>query len=133
MKAARILHVWEALEMKEALHGTSVRITATVKKVSSDRSSVMVEQREQSGGGAMLVNIEHVSVSSLREGELFQFIGDVQWDMIESKPILHARVARNVAGLDEGLYKKALALRRQFEKSGFSFEKMKKMKAGEQV
>ncbi|GAQ87363.1 hypothetical protein KFL_003480070 [Klebsormidium nitens] len=74
------------------------------------------------GGQQLLLDLSTISHEVLKEGSLYQVIGELhradhRTESNAQAVFLAARVVRNVDGLDQALYDQALKLRRTFMES----------------
>jgi hypothetical protein len=100
-----------------AMHGTSVRVMGVLRSFDPDTSTAVVE----ADGLRLVVDLSLVPGGDPhRVGSSYQYIGELEvGTQSESKsksapPTLRARVARNVDGLDQEVYRRALQVRRKF-------------------
>eukprot|EP00850_Spirogloea_muscicola_P018299 SM000166S02480 [mRNA] locus=s166:64511:65627:- [translate_table: standard] len=109
----RIMYLGEVLAAAAALDGCSLRVMGRVESVDVVAGDVVIRQR----GAALCVHVALLGSLALPAGALFQFIGELECrpGAHNGQPVLQARVARDVSGLDERLWDEALALRRKFE------------------
>eukprot|EP00270_Netrium_digitus_P020243 TRINITY_DN8271_c0_g1_i1.p3 TRINITY_DN8271_c0_g1~~TRINITY_DN8271_c0_g1_i1.p3 ORF type:complete len:128 (-),score=34.07 TRINITY_DN8271_c0_g1_i1:353-736(-) len=122
IKPGRIVFLDELEELGAEALGGSFRVMGRIVKVdNSEGARVEIVH----GGASLVVGMQHVGGGGVplvfKEGSLFQFIGEIDPDPFDGmKFILQARVARNVDGLDENLFRKAIELRRKFEADSLS-------------
>ncbi|XP_057962757.1 CST complex subunit TEN1 [Malania oleifera] len=90
--------------------GASLRITGKLQEYSVETAIARVVY----GGGILKINTEHLRDLHIRVGSIYQFIGELVV-LSDNEAILHARVGRNVDGIDLNLYHQSLQLVRQFQ------------------
>ena len=100
-----------------SLHDHSVRVTGSLESY----DPVAARARVGADGESLWVDVSKVSgADPHRVGSLYQYIGELDAavgggpDPTEPKPVLRARVARCVDGLDLLVYHKALETRNKF-------------------
>ncbi|GJP42553.1 hypothetical protein CLOM_g2106 [Closterium sp. NIES-68] len=116
MACARIMHVHEVVEAGQSLLGTLVRVTGRIRPVAGgDNTRIRIEDRS---GAVLVIDTSRIVTPGMRPNSLFQFLGELTWreeaDEGENMVVV-ARLGRCVEGMDEGLFEKALELKRQYE------------------
>ncbi|CAI5470423.1 unnamed protein product [Closterium sp. Yama58-4] len=116
LPCARIMHVREVVAAGQSVAGMLVRVTGRIRPiVGGDDTIIKIEDRS---GALLVVDTSHIITPGVRPNSLFQFLGKVDWRKDaaeEDKMVLLAQVGRSVEGMDEGLFERALGLKRQFE------------------
>ncbi|XP_058738502.1 CST complex subunit TEN1-like [Vicia villosa] len=90
--------------------GTSLRIIGKLHEYSFETGLATVID----GNDILKVNTEHLRDLSFQVGSVYQFIGELLIQP-DNEGVLHARVGRNVDGIDLNLYHQSLLLLRQFQ------------------
>ncbi|CAI6006635.1 unnamed protein product [Closterium sp. NIES-64] len=116
LPCARIMHVREVVSAGQSIAGMLVRVTGRIRPIAGgDETRIRIE----GGSGALLVvDTSRIVTPGMRPNSLFQFLGKVDWRedaAEEDKMVLLAQLGRSVEGMDEGLFERALELKRQFE------------------
>lgn len=114
LQFGQIKHIEEILATKD-LNGQSVRVLGKVVEFDIPSNRVVLES-PHGRTHRLTVDTRLLEAIPLATHSLFQVIGELRRQ--EDQPggyVLEARVARNVDGLDIGLYDEALRLKRQFE------------------
>ncbi|CAI5469550.1 unnamed protein product [Closterium sp. Yama58-4] len=118
LPCARIMHVCEVVSAGQSIAGMLVRVTGRIRPVAGgDDTLIRLEDRS---GALLAVDTSHIITPGMRPNSLFQFLGKVHWRedaREEDKMVLLAQLGRSVEGMDEGLFERALELKRQFESS----------------
>ena len=106
--SAEIIFLDELSTRRDLSPQASVRVLGRLREYSptSQRALVALHQCELEVDTSLLQGV------ALQEGCLLQVIGELSG--APPHCVLHARVARNVDGLDVELYRQAVQLRRQF-------------------
>ncbi|XP_068660876.1 CST complex subunit TEN1 [Aristolochia californica] len=90
--------------------GTSLRVTGKLLEHDEHTSvAVIVDENVN-----LKIDTQHLRDLNLRVGSMYQFIGELHIHL-DTDATLHARVGRNVDGIDLNLYYQTLQLRRRFE------------------
>ncbi|CAI7896718.1 unnamed protein product [Closterium sp. NIES-53] len=93
-----------------------VRVTGRIRpKAGGDETCIRIEDRS---GALLAVDTSRIVTSGMRPNSLFQFLGKIDWreeTTEEDKMVVLAQLGRCVEGMDEGLFERALDLKRQFE------------------
>ena len=63
----------------------------------------------------ILSDLESDHLSGIQKDELYQFIGELEWE--RGEPVLIPRVARCVTGLDLEMYREVVKMKRAYEES----------------
>lgn len=110
LKPGKILHVNEIIQKGLSIRGQSVRVMG---RLESESGCTNISYN----GQKLAVDVSKILGTTLRDGSLFQLIGEMDSEYTEGQQelVLRARVARNVDGLDEQLYLQVLEMRRKFE------------------
>ncbi|KAF5739890.1 hypothetical protein HS088_TW12G01101 [Tripterygium wilfordii] len=90
--------------------GASLRVTGKLQEYSAETAIAIVAE----DGAVLKINTEHLRDITFRVGSIYQFIGELLI-LPDNEAILHARVGRNVDGIDLNLYHQSLQLLRQFQ------------------
>ncbi|CAI5504162.1 unnamed protein product [Closterium sp. Naga37s-1] len=143
LPCARIMHVREVVSAGQSIAGMLVRVTGRIRPIAGgDETRIRIEGRS---GALLVVDTSRIVTPGMRPNSLFQFLGKVDWREdaaeedkmllansaggFEASPtsftfllcprlplqVLLAQLGRSVEGMDEGLFERALELKRQFE------------------
>eukprot|EP00271_Cylindrocystis_brebissonii_P022161 TRINITY_DN8372_c0_g1_i3.p1 TRINITY_DN8372_c0_g1~~TRINITY_DN8372_c0_g1_i3.p1 ORF type:complete len:128 (+),score=10.12 TRINITY_DN8372_c0_g1_i3:279-662(+) len=115
--AGAILTLEEVFRGGFTLKGKSVRVLGRMVDGSFDVVSAQALIEHE--GYCLRVDVHHLPSLSLRSNSLYSFIGELDRDegivtSNTSQLILHARVGRNMDGLDEALFYQVMMMRRNF-------------------
>ncbi|KAJ9536958.1 hypothetical protein OSB04_029691 [Centaurea solstitialis] len=94
--------------------GASLRVTGKLQEYNVETAIAVIAD----GGATLLVDTQHLRLN-LREGSIYQFIGELSIQP-NNEGLLKARVGRNVDGIDLNLYHQSLKLIRQFQSDQIS-------------
>ncbi|KAK3272256.1 hypothetical protein CYMTET_19434 [Cymbomonas tetramitiformis] len=127
---SEIVQIHELFERSQFFEGKSVRVTGRLKKLDALTGEATISQHSLE----LAIDTSYLRGVSLLQGSMFQIIGDfrlivnelrakeggdlsgVRSDDLNSprRPLIQARIARNVDGIDMQLYEQALGLRRTY-------------------
>eukprot|EP01097_Dermamoeba_algensis_P002159 TRINITY_DN1861_c0_g1_i1.p1 TRINITY_DN1861_c0_g1~~TRINITY_DN1861_c0_g1_i1.p1 ORF type:complete len:131 (+),score=19.52 TRINITY_DN1861_c0_g1_i1:46-393(+) len=95
-----------------SLLGKSVKTFGIITEYNAQSEEILLKHREEK----LRVDISLISsIVNCVPGAAFQFIGELKAD--SEGQVLHARVGRNIDGMDLSLYEEAIVLKRKFENS----------------
>uniref|UniRef100_A0A061SGW8 Uncharacterized protein n=1 Tax=Tetraselmis sp. GSL018 TaxID=582737 RepID=A0A061SGW8_9CHLO len=109
LECATVVHLEEVLDSPGTYSGKSVRVLGLLKDVDVHAFEATLENH----GEVLRIGTEMLLGTFLERGSWYQIIGEVDCSSVEG-PVLVARVARNVNGIDPQLFDEALQLRRRF-------------------
>ncbi|KAK9292279.1 hypothetical protein L1049_020243 [Liquidambar formosana] len=90
--------------------GASLRVTGKLQEYSVETAIAIVID----GSANLKIDTQHLRDLNFRVGSIYQFIGEL-FIQPDNEAILHARVGRNVDGIDLNLYHQTLRLLREFQ------------------
>mmetsp|Transcript_7051 Transcript_7051/g.25968 ORF Transcript_7051/g.25968 Transcript_7051/m.25968 type:complete len:135 (+) Transcript_7051:125-529(+) len=120
MESCRITFIKEILDEGEKWHGQSLRVLGRVVDVNAESGLAQVEHDR----ARLNVDTTKLVGVYLTPGRLFHFFGALMWRPVvkhehgggrgpAGEPVLDARLARNVDGLDIALYEESVKVLRK--------------------
>lgn len=99
---------------------SSVRVIGRCVQVDALQKRMALAGRQQYQDQRLEVDTELIPDMRFAVDSLYQFIGELRWhssDSHDGRPVLRARVGRQVDGMDLSLYEQAVRIRRAFLES----------------